>query len=194
MTRGEKRLAVRSGVLGVLITLLVMAVDYTGLFEPFENWLFDQLVRYCQYFIRPPTDLLVHVDLDDQTILSIGWPVQREVIAEIVDEIGRAKAKVLAFDVVFSDPHAPTYEIERPADDGGGGATTRPAVVKREIDHDAALAEAFRRFGRVLVPASFDLVQAEESPLHNAVRDVLVADLELSAADVAQRLRASHGN
>src|SRR5687767_10048908 len=196
MTRGEKRLAVRSGVLGVLITLLVMAVDYTGLFEPFENWLFDQRVRTCQFFLRPPTDLLVHVDLDDQTILSIGWPVQREVIAEIVDEIGRAKAKVLAFDVVFSDPHAPSYEIERPDEEGGSASTqpsTRPAVVKREIDHDAALAASFRRFGRVLVPASFDLVQHEESPLHNAVREVLVADLELTAAEVAQRLRARQG-
>ena len=92
MTRGEKRLAVRSVVLGVLLTLLVMAADFAGAFGAFEDWLYDKRVQLCQFFVRPPTDLLVHVDLDDQTLLSIGWPVQREILAEMVDEIGRAKA------------------------------------------------------------------------------------------------------
>src|SRR5688572_14519474 len=51
MTRGEKRLAVRSVVLGVLLTLLVMAADFAGAFEPLEEWLYDKRVQLCQFFV-----------------------------------------------------------------------------------------------------------------------------------------------
>src|SRR5438128_1367658 len=140
MTRGERRLAIRTGVLGVLLTLLVMAADYAGFFQPLEGWLYDQRARHCQFFARTPTDRLVHVDIDDQSVGTIGrWPWSRDTIADMIDEMGRAGAKVIGFDVLWAEPQAPDV-ITRRGDDG-------VKVVVEEIDADAALAGAVKRFG-----------------------------------------------
>ncbi len=183
MTRAEQRLAIRTGVLGVLLTLLVIALDYARTFESFDRWLYDQRARHCQFFLKKPTTQLAYVNIDDQALLSVDtWPWPRTKIAEIVDEIGRAGAKVLAFDVIFSEPQPVVYEVEHP--------TTGPAIVQREIDPNQALADSFKRFGKVLVPASFDITLEASSPVAEQVRKALESDLELSAQDVSARLPA----
>src|SRR5215218_108387 len=102
MTRAERRLAVRTGVLGLLLTLLVMAGDYAGAFASLERWLYDERARTCQFFLRPPTTQLVHVDIDDQSLRLINeFPWPRSTMAEIIDEIRLSGAKVLAFDIIF---------------------------------------------------------------------------------------------
>ncbi|HMB95450.1 MAG TPA: hypothetical protein VKK61_05375, partial [Tepidisphaeraceae bacterium] len=65
MNRIEKRLLMRTIVLGVFLTLAVIVADYVGLLDPFERYLYDQRARYCQFFTPPPTDRIMHLDIDD---------------------------------------------------------------------------------------------------------------------------------
>src|SRR5947207_15716497 len=114
MTRAERRLAIRIGVLGLLLTLTVMAADFAGAFANLERWLYDGRARHCQFFLRTPTTQLVHVDIDDRSLDTIDqFPWPRSTMAELVDEIGRAGAKVLAFDVIFDKPQKTEYVAER---------------------------------------------------------------------------------
>src|SRR5260221_3994073 len=105
MTRSERRLLFETGVTGIALTLLIVILDYSGaLFYP-EQFLYDLRARYCQTFNPPPTDKLVHVDIDDPSLEAIGnWPWPRSKMAEIIDEINLAGAQAIATDIIYTQP------------------------------------------------------------------------------------------
>ena len=75
------------------------------------------------------------------------WPWSRTRIAELIDEMNVAGAKLIVLDILFSEP---TY---RPGEDESFGApletpTTAPL---RHVDPDERLAESFRRGKNVVV-------------------------------------------
>src|ERR1700759_166676 len=91
--------------LGLLLTLLVMVLDRVALLDAPENLLSDRRARYCRKFTPPPTDRIVHLDIDDDTLNEIGaWPWAREKLAKIIDEVSLAKPKVIGMDMYFPDP------------------------------------------------------------------------------------------
>jgi class 3 adenylate cyclase len=164
-------------VIGLSLTLLVVVLDGLGVLGGLERSLYDWRALHFQHFTPPPTDRLVHLDIDDNSLETVGrWPWPRATLAEVVDEVRLAGADVLALDIIFPDPQEPTTVMV----DG------RPVTT----DHDAVLAEAFRRLGRVLVPVSFDdLTPARsESPILAAAEKVLLEDLMASRGHVAGRL------
>src|SRR5438874_11299580 len=88
MLRHERRLLIDSLFIGAALTLLVVAVDATGMLEPAENFLYDLRARYCQHFTPPPSDKLVHLDIDDTALDVLGaYPWPRRKIAQLFDEI-----------------------------------------------------------------------------------------------------------
>ena len=94
-----------------------------------EKWLYDRREKDCQYFRKPPTNQIVHIDIDDASLESIGkWPWPRDEVARILREFDRAGPKVIGIDIVYIDPAPP--RIERLPD----GAFHR-------IDEDAVLAQ-----------------------------------------------------
>src|SRR5688572_1034701 len=178
-------LLLRTSVLGVLITLTVLAADYYGRLITLEWWFYDERARYCQNFTPQPTDQLVHLDVDDAALETIGaWPWPRATLARIVDEFRLAGARSLALDIVFSEPKPPEL-VRMPAEGGGGDAG---AV--REVDHDAAFAASLRRFGNVVLPVSFDFEPRQpRPPIHAAAVARLHDDLEITYGELARRLR-----
>ncbi|HWB55034.1 MAG TPA: adenylate/guanylate cyclase domain-containing protein, partial [Tepidisphaeraceae bacterium] len=131
-----------------------------------ENQLYDARARYCQQFVGPPTRKLIHLDIDDASLESIGrWPWPRSVLAEILDELRRADAKVVALDIILPDPQAPTY-----LPDGRG-----------MIDNDAILAASIQKFGRVLVPVSFHFGRfTPQSSMERAIANQLQSSIRIS--------------
>src|SRR5438067_8566283 len=110
MRRLEKKLLTSGLLLGALLTAAVTAADAGGLLSPLENWLYDLRARTCQFFAPPPTDKLVHLDIDDRAVEVIGrWPWPRAKWAEILDELRLAGPKVVELDVIFSEPEEPTH-------------------------------------------------------------------------------------
>lgn len=168
MTRNEQRLLYRTCILGALLTLLVMATSWLGALIPLERYLYDLRARHCQLFTPPPTDKLIHLDIDDAALETIGkWPWPRSVWAEVIDELRLAGPKAVALDVFFSEPD----EIDK--------------------DNDRKFADALDRNGKVVLSASlkFD-VSRTVAPLYSAVLDLLKRDLEQRPEEIAASLRA----
>ena len=75
MTQNERRLLTRTVGLGILLTLLVAALYFAGYLDPLDNFLYDRRLANFQHFFRPPTEKIVHLDIDDGALESIGsWP------------------------------------------------------------------------------------------------------------------------
>jgi class 3 adenylate cyclase/CHASE2 domain-containing sensor protein len=160
-------------LLGLAIIAIVIALDASTLLQGLDWTFYDWRVRLCQFYRKPPTDRLVHIDIDDGALETVGrWPWPRNYLADVVDELGQAGAKVVAFDVLLSEPEEPKLQ---PSGD--------------VIDHDAQLADAIRRMGSVLVPASLIFESpALDSPAVAAAEDDLMPNLELTREQVNQRL------
>src|SRR3954466_5179950 len=110
MLRHERRLLIDCLGVGVALTMLVIAADASGVLEPAENFLYDLRARTCQFFTPPPTDKLVHLDIDDTALDVIGgmpWP--RRKVAQLLDEIRIAGPKVVEMDVIYSEPQLTQY-------------------------------------------------------------------------------------
>jgi class 3 adenylate cyclase/CHASE2 domain-containing sensor protein len=176
MTRIQRRLLIDTSVIGLTLTLFVVLLDYsTHALDQLDDWFYDRRARLCQYFTPPPTDKLIHVDIDDASLEAIGsWPWPRTYLAEIVDEIRRAGAKAIATDIIFSEPVKPRIEELK------GGKLLK-------IDDDANFAAAVKRSNDFLVPISVALATSS-SALFSRARDILVDDLELSSEECRKRL------
>src|SRR5690242_6212329 len=97
----------RHATVGLLLTLVVVLAEMAGWLAPLDGWLGDWRCRYCQHLAPPPTDQLVHVDIDDAALEAIGaWPWPRTELAEMLSEIHRAGAKAVALDVILAEPQA----------------------------------------------------------------------------------------
>ena len=178
MTRRlDRRLLVDATLFGVVLTLLVAGADALGLLTPLERWLYDSRALWCQHWTPPPTDKLVHVDIDDAALDSVGhWPWDRSDVAEILDELRMAGAKAVALDVLFSEPQAPELRKQNLSD-----------VV---IDHDARMAEAVADLGNCVVAANFPFRRENVTPVYAAAKQVLLGDPETPESRVMALLWA----
>jgi adenylate cyclase len=85
-----------------LVALLSNWVPYTDL----DNWTYDFLVNHGRY-AQPSADV-VFVDFDDQTFAQVQqYPMPRSIIAQVIQQVGRAKPAVIGLDVLLSEPRDP---------------------------------------------------------------------------------------
>jgi class 3 adenylate cyclase len=161
---------------GLILTLAVTVLARFGFLDAPEHFTYDTRARYCQFFTAKPTDKLVHLDIDDAALDSIGkwaWPGTRW--AEIVDEIRLAQPKALAFDILFTDP-APLRPI---LEDGK----------IEEVDDDKAFAESLHRLGRALIPLELQPEPPHPAtPVEQKLHEALMANLELSETEAPEVL------
>jgi class 3 adenylate cyclase len=106
MTRIQRRLLIDTSIIGVGLTLFIAALDYySRALTTLDEWFYDRRAHLCQYFTPPPTDKLVHVDIDDRSLATLGkWPWPGTTLAHLIDEIDRAGPKAIAMDIIFSEP------------------------------------------------------------------------------------------
>jgi class 3 adenylate cyclase/CHASE2 domain-containing sensor protein len=187
MTVARRKRLLSIGTIGTLLTLLVMLTDALGGLDIPEQQLHDLRARKCQFYTPRPTDLIAHVDVDDGALASVGrWPWSRTRIADLIDEMNVAGAKLIVLDIVFSEP------TPKPGEDQSFGtpiefAATSPA--SDYVDPDERLAESFRRGKNVVVAASLTPQPPEEiNAADIAAVKVLTEDLELDPQDVVNRL------
>jgi serine phosphatase RsbU (regulator of sigma subunit)/CHASE2 domain-containing sensor protein len=174
----EKRVLFRSTIAGVAITLCVVLLDMFGTLDPLELWLYDRRAADCQYFNKPPTDKIVHIDIDDASLDIIGrWPWPRSRMAQLLDELALARPKAVLLDVIYSEP-----DELRPVQQPDGSYQPH--------DSDLDFAASIQRLGCVLVPLSVKLAPPRSvTALHDALVAELTANLELSDEQATLRLR-----
>ncbi|MFH1621836.1 MAG: CHASE2 domain-containing protein [Candidatus Omnitrophota bacterium] len=94
----------RSKVLSIILVILIFS--FLAFFKVFSN---HELTFYDLLFkIRPPLkthqDLII-VEISDDTLKNLGqWPLPRDFHASLVDILSEFKAKMIIFDMFFSEP------------------------------------------------------------------------------------------
>lgn len=89
--------------LGLLLALSLLRYSDPAPLERLRLALFDQYMQAYPRVAEAPSVAIV--DLDEASLNRIGqWPWSRGLLARLTDEIGKAGAAVIAFDMVFPEP------------------------------------------------------------------------------------------
>lgn len=180
MKHQERKLLIRNALLGLTICLSMVVVHALGWTESLERWSYDIRAQTCQFDQSPPTDQLLHLDIDDSTLEEIGaWPWPREVLAKVIDELTTAQAKVIALDVIFPEPQKPRIVQDRETD----------PISK--VEDDKLLAHALEQSGRSLLSVSVEIESANtqrESLIKSAVK-LINENIDINRDDFEQQLR-----
>ncbi|TVQ55184.1 MAG: CHASE2 domain-containing protein [Phycisphaerales bacterium] len=106
--------------IGLLLTLIVLATEAvvgSHRDSPWERWAIDARFSHAPRAPRPLRPEIVHVDIDDGALKSVGrWPWDRAVLADVVEELHRAGARTIALDLLFSEPQENGESDERLAE------------------------------------------------------------------------------
>ena len=173
----RRKVLVQTIFLGVALTLSVMAADRYGFLSSLDNWSYDKRAAVCQFFNPPPTDKLVHLDIDDRALEVIGdWPWSRSNLAEMIDELRLAAPKVVAMDIIFDVPQKVEWQPNQ-------------ENKFAKVDNDAEFAAALRRLNSAIVPAALFGNTDVLSPIAKAVQSILKQNLESTDEQVIARLR-----
>src|ERR1700742_619521 len=88
--------------LGVVVSLVVLLTFWMGWADTLEYKFYDMRAKVRAR--AKAADNVVLIGIDDRSIREIGrWPWPRSYMAEMVDQLAEAKAKVIGLDVFFSD-------------------------------------------------------------------------------------------
>jgi adenylate cyclase len=117
----ERFRRVRLGQIGIALviaaaaTIAAVALARTSFFHDIELMTYDGRVRATA---RPdgPSDNVVLVSIDDDSVRRLAplvgrWPWPRLVHAALVDFLARAPAKVIVYDVLFTEPDLRRFDV-----------------------------------------------------------------------------------
>ncbi len=155
---------IAAGVVVLVAAVYLWAPDFP---TTVETKLYD--LHFKLRGVREAGDLVVIAAIDEKSLAELGrWPWPRAILSRLVDRLTEAGARVIAVDILLSEPQV---SGERRATDrlagqlgalGLGGESAR--ALRRELDaiaeaadHDAQLEASVRRSGRVILPIVFDI-------------------------------------
>jgi adenylate cyclase len=101
---------------------------------------------------------VVVVDLDERTLAAEGWPLRRDKMAILVEQLFETYGiRALGFDIVFSEPDDRAMkaweELSSAQLNDVPGVAERDAAIRAQLDYDRQFAEAIR--GRPVVMGFF---------------------------------------
>jgi adenylate cyclase len=152
--------------LGLALLALVLGLYVVGipLLDIIELKTYDMRLQ-----VSPTggTDTAVAIAaIDEQSLAALGrWPWSRATLARLVERLDALGARVIAFDVFFSEPEnrAALEQIERLEREQGLSPAASPyAGVKRALAADQRFAQAIAKSGKVVLPMVF-LLSADEA-------------------------------
>ncbi len=200
--------------LGLVISLLIFLAGGSDLLQSLERKAYDVGVSLTT---RTPSDRLAVISIDKRSIDNMGrWPWSREVLADMVDHLSAAGAKVIAATVFYSEPQrdaglsyiqqlktlyaqmpGATEEAAAMANAESASPQSRMGSVldeaERKLDTDRRLAESVARAGNVALPILFHLERPQGRP-DKALPEYLLKQAvpgPMAAADVDRVLWAS---
>ena len=144
------------------LLFLIGVVNGTDFLERLERIAYDAGIQAAH---RNPgsAENIVIVAIDDDSIQKIGrWPWPRSVLAEVVERLSAAKAKVIGLQIFLSEPQTDAgllyirrlgAALGKSAQKGQIGALLRQA--EQELNTDRRLAEAIPAARNVLLPMHF---------------------------------------
>jgi adenylate cyclase len=120
----------RVGVLWIFSLFLIVPLAFFPLITTLENQVLDRFFAIRGAQPAPPELLLVGIDEPSFQELRLPWPWPRSLHARLIDRLSAAGARMVIFDILFSEPSDP--------------------------ENDEALASAIKRAGNVLLAETCD--------------------------------------
>ena len=160
---------------GLWLVCITLTLCVTGALSRIDNVIYDAAQQNTDRDI--PTDVVL-VTIDEQSLSSLGrWPWSRRVHAELIDRLRADGAKVIGFDVMFSEPQ------------------------NEDLGADHLLAEAMARAGNVVLPVVIEKVRSngqflETLPLPPLVKNAAAlgrVHAELDADTIARSITLWEG-
>ena len=174
---------------GVVVSVVVLFLGNGELLQGLERKAYDMGVAAAS---RTPSDKVAVIAIDKPSLDNIGrWPWSREVMADMVDKLAAAKAKVIATTVFYSEPqrdqglayisklietcgvtvagrHAAGEAAAAPAPTAAASSCPHIESILLEADQklntDRRLADAFAKAGNVALPMLFVLGEPRGRP------------------------------
>jgi len=160
-------------LIGLTLTLLFLAMLVTGFgdfTDVIEKKTFDLRCKLGASGERDPDIEIVVIDDDDLgEIGRFPWP--RNILAQAVNNLAMAGAKVIALDIMFNEPEESAglktiRELSKVYVDFGlhnEGSSSKAFYellnkAEADLDNDTKLAESFKKAGNVVLPIYFDTV------------------------------------
>lgn len=147
MKRLFKPAGSRIGLLATLLSLVIYGIG-TPFFHMMELKAFDFHLKY-RGRISPGNEIVI-VAIDEKSVDRFGrWPWPRTRIAELVNKLKTADAKVVAFDIVFSEPDESSginaiRKLKSRLKIAGKEIASAIEAIERETDNDSRLSSALR--------------------------------------------------
>ena len=158
-------------LIGLILTVLfivMFVIGFTDFTDVIEKKTFDIRSKISASAERcPDIELVVINDEDLAEIGRFPWP--RSIIAQGVNNLAMAGAKVIALDIMFNEPEESAglntirelnkvwSELSLPDKDSTAAAFSELLkTAEANLDHDARLVEAFEKAGNVVLPVYFD--------------------------------------
>lgn len=150
-------------LVGLIVTLLFLFAYATsfGPLKSLEYVAYDSGVSASQ---MPADNRIVIIDIDDVSIDHIGrWPWPRSVIADMIDVLQQAKARLIGVDIFFSEKQQASKNSQTTLKliqmMKNQGKTEEAAALEAELaanDEDTRLVMAAKNSGNVFMPMFFD--------------------------------------
>ena len=160
--RGVRSAGLALTAAAVVVSLLTLFAD-NPVIRGLETGSLD--LRFRLRGNRPPGPEVTIVMIDDRSLDSLGrWPLSRALFARALERIHDAGAKVVAFDLLFTEPDDPMpADMQQELRAVAEALTQTPteqqlrAGLRRlaDNDRDARFAAALRFSGNVLLPIGF---------------------------------------
>jgi adenylate cyclase len=171
---GRRGRTLKLGLVAVLVMALMVELH---LAEPDLPWLrrLELVALDLSFRLRgaqiPGSDIVI-VMIDDSTVAALGhYPVPRRSVAELLDILHDAGAKVVALDILFADPEPGLAEAAKEiiaAVQARLGEPERAELGERlrrlEDSGDEVFAQAMRRAGNVVLPFAFRFGGGDAAP------------------------------
>ena len=164
-------------VISVVVTLVALAVYYFVFLGELRAPLADFIMRLeldsLDTRIRTrgrvhPDSRIVIVDIDQRSQEALGqWPFPRIYFAKMLDALHDDGARVVAFDITFSKPDATSLPLRTLLEGLSKGQTASAEVqqkiaeLEKQYDYDQQLADAIKRFGKVVLGNYFLYTSAD---------------------------------
>jgi adenylate cyclase len=153
--------------------------------------------------VRPDPRLIV-VDIDQRSQELLGrWPFPRIHFARMLDNLRKDGARVVAFDVTFSQPDQTAEPLralrESLARQQGAGRRADPQTLaelerlEQEYDYDRKFAEAIQGFGKVVLGSYFLYTPADLEGVSSAALDRYADRISLFPFPRVQALASAGG-
>jgi len=166
---------IRSAGLALVSACLVLLVFTAFADKPLNRGLETASLdlRFRLRGVRPPGPEVAVILVDDRSLEALGrWPLSRTLFAQALAMLDHGGAKVVAFDLLFTEPDEPVPADLREASRIAAEALTGEhnqalrAALKRlaDSDRDGRFAVAIRASGHVLLPIGLSFVDTLGEP------------------------------